>query len=58
MTSVLVWILVAYASSESGVIYSPPVQDLPSCQRMQATLKGTYGEDHARCVQINLMVTK
>ena len=52
-TFVLVWVLIATGGARPAV-FSPPVEDLASCQRMQQAIK--YQE--TQCVQIRILVNK
>lgn len=50
---VLVWVLVVTGGARPAV-FSPPVEDLASCQRLQRAIK--YQD--TQCVQIRILVNK
>ena len=50
-TFVLVWVLVVTGQSNRPVVFSPPVEDLASCQRLQQAIK--YQE--TQCIQIRIL---
>jgi hypothetical protein len=55
---ILVWMLVSYDSYQSGMIYSPPVETLEDCQRLQAFRRTTLrlGTDYgSQCVQVRVL---
>ena len=55
---VLAWVLVSYDGYHSGMIYSPAVETLEDCQKLQAFRKNTLrlGVDNgAQCVQVRVM---
>jgi len=56
MNTILVWVLVTLGGHGglAVVAYSPPVTDLPSCQRMQEALKKMAGGAKGQCVQITV----
>jgi hypothetical protein len=55
MKILLVWVLATY-NYYGGTQYSPPVEDLASCQRMQEVyMRGTTGIAN-RSVQIRMVV--
>jgi hypothetical protein len=57
MNTILVWILITVGGSNSNqVVYSQPMVDLESCQRLQKEVKGIRPtNDHrAQCVQIRI----
>jgi len=61
MTTILVWFLISsggYGSSD--VVYSPPLPDLATCQFLQKNTESimSFPNNHTRCVQINMVVTK
>lgn len=55
---ILAWVLVSFDSYTSGMIYSPAVETLEDCQRLQAFRKNSLriGVDNgAQCVQIRIL---
>lgn len=54
MNSLLVWILVTISGSNTVVMYSPPVTDLESCQRMEKFVRDPGGVTKTKCVQIKI----
>ena len=56
MNTAMVWVLMTIAGYGGGeVVYSPPVADLASCQRMQQVFAKEYGAyDNNRCVEIKI----
>ena len=54
MNTLLVWVLITISNANYTVMYSPPVADLESCQRMEAFVKDPGGVTKTKCVQIRL----
>lgn len=55
---ILAWVLVSYDSHSAGMLYSPAVETLEDCQRLQAFRKNTLrlGVDNgSQCVQVRVM---
>ena len=55
---ILAWVLVSYDSYHSGMVYSPPVETLADCQRLQAFRRNTVriGTDKdSQCVQVRVL---
>jgi hypothetical protein len=55
---ILAWMLVSYDGYHSGMIYSPAVETLEDCQRLQAFRKNSMriGTDNgSQCVQVRVM---
>jgi hypothetical protein len=55
---ILAWVLVSYDSYHSGMIYSPAVETLEDCQKLQTVRKNAprLGADNgAQCVQLRVM---
>ena len=55
---ILAWVLVSYDSYHSGMIYSPAVETLEDCQKLQASRKNVLrlGVDTgSQCVQVRVM---
>ena len=52
---ILVWVLMVFDPSHSGLTYSPPVKTLADCERMQK-FKDEYSKwGGSKCVQINIL---
>lgn len=52
---ILVWILMGM-DTHGGFTYSPPVQTLEDCQRMQSTYyEFGFISSKAKCVQVNVL---
>ena len=60
MNAVLVWVLVSVGGYNSNqVYYSPPMQDLATCEFLQKNLPRRSAYDvYSRCVQIKMVVSK
>jgi hypothetical protein len=56
MSTMLVWILVTVGGTNSNTpTYSPPMADLESCQRLQASTKLLIdGPWRTQCIQIRI----
>lgn len=59
MNTMIVWVVIAMAVN-GNVVYSPPVADLASCERMQVASKEltelvTNYPRPTKCVQINMV---
>jgi hypothetical protein len=53
MTSILVWVLVSLGGRNvSEIVYSPPMADLESCQRIQKAVERYAFQ--TQCVQIRV----
>jgi hypothetical protein len=55
---ILAWVLVSYDSYHSGMIYSPAVETLEDCQRLQTFRKNSMriGTDNgSQCIQVRVM---
>ena len=55
---ILAWVLVSYDSHSSGMVYSPAVETLADCQRLQAFRRTTLrlGTDYSsQCVQVRVL---
>jgi len=55
---ILAWMLVSYDGYQSGMIYSPAVETLEDCQRLQAFRKNAtrLGTDYgSQCVQVRVL---
>ena len=54
MNTILVWVLVSVGSyGNHAVLYSPPMADLESCQRLEKVVReGKY--NFTQCVQVRL----
>lgn len=55
---ILAWVLVSFDSYTSGMIYSPAVETLEDCQRLQAFRKiatRVREDNSAQCVQVRVM---
>lgn len=55
---ILAWVLVTYDSHSSGMIYSPVVETLEDCQRLQAFRKHAlrYSVDNGgQCIQVRVL---
>jgi hypothetical protein len=56
MTFILVWVLVSFDSYASGLVYSPPMQTLEDCKRLQeVAMKLSQQYSKNTCVQINVL---
>ena len=62
MNTVALWFLVTLGGYNSNqVVYSPPMQDLSTCQFLQKSIKETaYNPNnvYTRCIQIKTVVQK
>jgi len=55
---ILAWVLVSYDSHYSGMVYSPAVETLADCQRLQAFRKIKFQIEkdvNAQCVQVKVL---
>jgi hypothetical protein len=55
---ILAWVLVSFDSYTSGMIYSPPVETLEDCQRLQEFRKiatRVREDNSAQCVQVRTL---
>lgn len=55
MTFILVWVLVSFDSYASGMVYSPPMQTLEDCKRLQEVAMKLSQNGKNTCVQINVL---
>ena len=55
MTFILVWVLVTFDSYASGTVYSPPMQTLEDCKRLQEAAYKLSRQERGQCVQINVL---
>ena len=55
MTFILVWVLVSFDSYASGLAYSPPMQTLEDCKRLQEVAMKLSHQSKNTCVQINVL---
>ncbi len=55
MTFILVWVLVSFDSYASGMVYSPPLQTLEDCKRLQEAAMKLFKHSQNTCVQINVL---
>jgi hypothetical protein len=58
MNTVLVWVLMSYTSSNTGMSYSPPVADLASCLQMQDVAREMSRVPTTKCVEIRILVDR
>ena len=63
MNTVLVWFMVTVGGANSNqVVYSPPMEDLATCQFLKKTTEEIVPDGsqrlRARCIQIKTVVTK
>jgi hypothetical protein len=55
-TFVLAWVLVTFDSYNSGMQYSPPLQTLEDCKRLQEFRKQLkISGMNEQCIQLNVM---
>jgi hypothetical protein len=53
MTHILVWVLVSLGGrNDSEIVYSPPMADLESCQRLQKAVERQVFQ--SQCIQIRV----
>jgi hypothetical protein len=56
---ILAWVLVSFDSYSTGMIYSPAVETLEDCQRLQAfrkiAIRGVATDNSSQCVQLRVM---
>jgi hypothetical protein len=55
---ILAWVLVSFDSYSTGMIYSPAVETLEDCQRLQAFRKiaiRVATDNSSQCVQVRVM---
>jgi hypothetical protein len=55
---ILAWVLVSFDSYSSGLVYSPAVETLEDCQKLQAFRRTALrlGTDNgAQCVQVRVL---
>ena len=62
MNTIVVWYLVTVGGYGSNqVVYSPPMQDLASCQFLKKSTEEIVPQNYtlrARCIQFKTVVTK
>ena len=62
MNTIVVWYLVTIGGYNSNqVVYSPPMQDLSTCQFLKKSAEETIQSGYilrARCIQIKTVMTK
>ena len=55
----LAWVLVTTGGYNSNqIVYSPPMEDIESCQRLQKSvdkLMASYGRAGSQCIQIKVL---
>jgi hypothetical protein len=54
-TFILVWVLVSFDSYASGLAYSPPMQTLEDCKRLQEVSMKLSHQNKNTCVQLNIL---
>jgi hypothetical protein len=55
---ILAWVLISYDSNYSGTVYSPAVETLADCQRLQAfrrTILQLGTDKNSQCVQVRVL---
>ena len=55
---ILAWVLVSYDSHRSGMIYSPAVETLEDCQRLQVFRRNSLRietDNSSQCIQVRVL---